>query len=183
MDLHNLSPWNWFKKEHGGGASAVPVHYQKTESNFPVQRLHQEIDQVFNNFLRGNGSQLIEGLWPSLETGTMFNPQLDIQELADSYSIAVEVPGIDRQDVDVQIQGDTMLISGEKKQEDEKNEGNYHCIERRYGAFRRILTLPEDADVDKITANYKEGMLNVEIKKNPDAKPLRRRIEIDQMLN
>jgi len=177
-----MSPWNWFKKERGKNTT-VPIHHQSAESNFPVQRLHQEIDQVFNSFLRGNSSQLIEDIWPSLETGAMFNPQLDIQELADSYSIAVEVPGMDRQDVDIEIQGDTMLISGEKKQQEEKTEGNYHCIERRFGAFRRVLTLPEDADVEKIAAHYEKGMLNIEIKKNPDAKPLKRRIEIGQMIH
>lgn len=120
MDLHNLSPWNWFKKERGGDHATVPVHYKGAESNLPMQRLHQEIDGVFNRFLRGNSPQLVEGLWPHLDVGTMFNPQLDILELADSYSISVEVPGIDREDIKIQIQGDTMQISGEKNRRREK---------------------------------------------------------------
>jgi len=179
MDLHNLSPWNWFKKERGNDSSTVPVVYREADSTYPVQRLRQGIDRMFDSLLRGNG----EDLWPAEGAVALFNPQLDIKESADCYTIEVEVPGMERKDIDIQIQGDTLLISGEKKQLEETTEHNYHCIERSFGAFRRMLTLPQDVDVDEVAASYNSGMLNIGIKKNPNVKPTVRRVEINQRLH
>ncbi len=183
MDLQYFSPWNWFKKESSGDGAAVPVHYRSSESNYPVSRLDQEIDQVFNRLPQRNRYPARANLWPRIEAMDFFNPQLDIQELDDSYTITVEVPGIERKDIDVQVQAGTLVISGEKKQQQEKNEKNYHCIERKYGAFKRLLSLPKNADVNHITAKYKHGILYLDIKKDPKANSIKHRIEIDQVLH
>jgi len=183
MDLHQLSPWNWFKKEHESHKSTVPVRYLEPDNNYPVQSLRQEIDRAFDHLLQRNGSGLLSDRWPQVDTRMVFNPQLDINETDNNYAITVDVPGIDRKDIDIQIQGDSLIVSGEKKQEQHSRERNYHCMERSYGAFRRILTLPQDCDGDKVAAGYDKGVLTIEIQKNPKAKPRGRRIEISQVLH
>ena len=183
MHLQNLSPWNWFKKEHETGTAVVPVQYQEAESRMPVSRIHEEIDKVFDSVSRGMITPMLRSLLPQSGQGAMFIPQLDIKESKESYNINMEVAGVDRKDINIELQGDTLIISGEKTQKEEKNEQNYHCVERHYGSFRRTLLLPQDADSENISASCEDGILAVEIKKDPNAKSTGKRIEINGVLH
>ncbi|MFT5691360.1 MAG: HSP20 family protein [Oceanicoccus sp.] len=183
MHLQNLSPWNWFKKEHETDNAAAPVQYKEAESRMPVSRIHEEIDKAFDSVSRGMVTPMLRSLWPRSGQSAMFIPQLDIKESNDKYDINIEVAGVDRKDINIELQGDKLIISGEKTQKEEKNEQNYHCVERHYGFFRRTLLLPQDADSENIKASCEDGVLAVEIKKDPSAKLTGKRIEISNVLH
>jgi HSP20 family protein len=85
---------------------------------------------------------------------------------------------VDEKDVKLEIVNDTLTISGEKKQEKEEKEKNYYRMERSYGVFQRVLSLPEDADQDKIKATFKKGILTVTVPRKALPKSDVKQIEI-----
>ena len=104
-------------------------------------------------------------------TSLSLKPSLDIKDTDEKYIVSIEVPGVAKEDVDIRIEGNTLTISGEKKQEKKQDKENYHCIERHYGSFERMLTLPHDADADNIDARFKDGVLTVNIKRKANSSP------------
>ncbi|RMH33634.1 MAG: Hsp20/alpha crystallin family protein [Nitrospirae bacterium] len=98
-------------------------------------------------------------------------PLVDISEDDKEYLIKAELPEVKKEDVHVSVQNDVLTISGERKYEKEEKKKKYHRIERAYGSFARSFTLPEDADPEKISAEYKDGVLYVHIAKSEKAKP------------
>jgi len=100
-----------------------------------------------------------------------WTPALDVHEDKDGYSIRVELPGLKREDIDVSIHDDALVISGERKTETKKEGSEVHRQERFYGKFSRALTLPTAVDGNKVTATYKEGVLTVTLPKAEQAKP------------
>ncbi|QOC22109.1 Hsp20/alpha crystallin family protein [Wenzhouxiangella sp. AB-CW3] len=169
MNLQKLSPWNWFKREEqGGSGDLLPAR----GSDDPLTRMHREIDRLFEGFFGAIDR-------PSdLQHGLVLRPSIDIAESKKSYRISVEVPGVDEEDIDLTLDGDALIISGEKRQESEEDEDGYHRIERSYGSFRRVLTLPSDADPDGITANFRKGVLKIVIPRSKEGNGSRKRIEI-----
>ena len=95
----------------------------------------------------------------------VFNPAIDITENEKSYEIVAEVPGMTENDITVSVDEDVMCIKGEKKFEEEKKEQNFHRIERRYGAFERRIRLPRGTNLEKIEADYDNGLLKISIPK------------------
>jgi HSP20 family protein len=85
--------------------------------------------------------------------------------------VKTALPGIDPQDVDVSLTGNTLTIKGETKAEKDVEEGNYICRERRFGAYSRSLTLPVAVQVDKAEAEYENGVLKLKLPKVEEAKP------------
>ena len=178
MNLKKLSPWNWFKHEEGSGSN-VPVSRQ-SQYGFPVGRLHNEIDRLFDDFFSA-------GKFPSLfDNSGFFNnpallkPNLDIAEDKENYNITVEVPGVDEKDIKIDVNDNLLTIRGEKRHEQKSSEDKYHSIERSYGAFQRTLSLPANTDNSKITAKFKNGVLNIVIAKKEHSKPEGRTINIEQ---
>jgi len=161
MDLKKLVPWNWFAKEEETG-TAVPVHrtspVRHYEDRGPVDHLHREVDQLFDNFFRGFGTG---GFFSNSLAADFLKPTLDIGADEKEYSISIEVPGVDQKDVKLEIANNTLTVRGEKKQEHEEEEKNYYRMERSYGSFQRVLSIPEDADQEKIKAGFKNGVLHI----------------------
>lgn len=167
MDIKKWIPWNWFKKEEEESGSPVPVRRAKQGPRggyselSPVDYFHQEVDRLFDNFF---------GAWPSygmdrqheptLVDG-MLKPTLDLSATDKEYAITVEIPGVDEKDVKLELANDTLTIRGEKKQEKEEKDHNYYRMERSYGSFQRVLSLPDDADQESIKAKFKRGVLKV----------------------
>jgi HSP20 family protein len=89
----------------------------------------------------------------------MLKPTLDLSATDKKYTISVEIPGVDEKDVKLEIANDTLTIRGEKKQENEEKDKNYYRVERSYGSFQRVLSLPEDADQAGVKATFKRGIL------------------------
>jgi HSP20 family protein len=87
------------------------------------------------------------------------------------------VPGCKAEDVDIAVHGNTLSITGEKKQEQEKKEKGYYHIERSYGSFRRELTLPADVETDKVEAVCKDGVLSIKLPKAEKAKAIKVKVK------
>lgn len=94
------------------------------------------------------------------------------------YTVTAEIPGVDDKDVKLEIVDDTLTIRGEKKQEKEEKEKNYYRLERSYGSFQRVLSLPDDVDQDGVKANFKKGVLTITLPRKALPKPEAKRIEI-----
>jgi HSP20 family protein len=119
--------------------------------------------------------------WESLASGDVFAdwprrlaaaaPPVDISESADRYVIRAELPGVAKGDVTVEVEEGVLRIRGEKRsRREEKGEKGRH-LECTYGAFSRGFSLPQDADTDQITAEFREGVLEVGVAKRPESKP------------
>jgi len=100
-----------------------------------------------------------------------WTPALDVHEDKDNYSIRVELPGMKREEIEVSIQNDALVISGERKAEAVKEGTEVHRQERFYGRFSRVLTLPTAVAGDKVKAAYQDGVLTVTLPKADEAKP------------
>ena len=109
-------------------------------------------------------------------TLTEWMPPVDIEESDREYLIKAELPGMKKEEVKLKVEGGTLSISGERTAEKEEKDKTYHRVERSYGAFSRSFTLPEGALAEKISAEFKDGVLMVHLPKDEKAKP--RAIEV-----
>ncbi len=100
-----------------------------------------------------------------------WNPAADIYENDDNIVIKAELPGIDKKDITVDVKNRVLTLKGERSSDDETKEDNYYRRERRSGRFERAFTLPTEVDLDKIKADYKDGVLRIEIPKLQEKKP------------
>ena len=107
---------------------------------------------------------------------TSWAPPIDIYETPEAYRVVAELPGSSPDEVDVTVNEGTLTIKGERKFYNEVNEENFHRVERRFGAFQRLVSLPQQVHADKVEASFDKGVLTVSIPKAEQAKP--RRIEI-----
>jgi HSP20 family protein len=114
------------------------------------------------------GERLI-GEWPRLAGHVA--PPVDITESEDHYLVSAEVPGAKREDISLEIHERVLTIRGEKRNEREETREQGRYLERTYGAFSRSFTLPSDADADRISAVFEDGVLKVTVPKRPEAKP------------
>jgi HSP20 family protein len=112
----------------------------------------------------GNGGQ--EAL-----TVTQWSPLVDITEDEKEYLIKAELSEMKKEDVRLTVENDVLAISGERKFEKEEKGKKYHRVERAYGSFVRSFSLPEDADGSKVSADFKDGMLQVHLPKSVKTKP------------
>jgi HSP20 family protein len=100
-----------------------------------------------------------------------WSPLVDIMEDEKEYLIQAELPDMKKENVRLTVENEVLAISGERKFEKEEKDRKYHRIERAYGSFVRSFSLPEDADGSKVTADFKDGMLQVHLPKSVKAKP------------
>ena len=106
-------------------------------------------------------------------TTTAWAPALDISERKDAYLVAVELPGLKPQDLDITMEDGLLTIQGERQFTSESSEQQFHRVERRYGAFRRSITLPTHAMAEGIEASSEDGVLQILVPKAEEAKPKR----------
>jgi HSP20 family protein len=91
-------------------------------------------------------------------------PAADVYETAEGFLIEVELPGIDKDDIEIQVQGDELTVRGKRQMRGTRPDC-FHRMERRYGPFSRTFSLTEDVDGDRVTAAFKEGLLHLEVPK------------------
>jgi HSP20 family protein len=108
-----------------------------------------------------------------------FAPAIDVSETTNAFIVEAAVPGLKADDLNVSVENNVLTISGEIRQEAESGERNYHRIERRYGKFQRVLTLPNTVKVDAINASMTNGVLRLEIPKADEVKPRRININVN----
>jgi HSP20 family protein len=113
-----------------------------------------------------------------------WNPAVDVLEEKDRIVVKVEAPGVDEKDLRVMFEDNVLTITGERQFE--RQEGsNYHRIERAYGSFSRSFTLPRSVDATQIVANYRNGVLEIEVPKKEESRPKQISINVntDKQLN
>jgi HSP20 family protein len=127
----------------------------------------------------------IDKLWDRLFKEEMepfrreWMPSLDVSETKNNIVLKAEAPGMDAKDIDISLARDILTIKGEKKQEKEEKDENYHRIERNYGSFSRSVRLPQEVQSDKIKANYKDGVLKITLPKSEEAKAKEIKIKVE----
>jgi HSP20 family protein len=97
-------------------------------------------------------------------------PVVDVMETDEEFQISAELPGVEKKDVKLSVENGVLLISGRREQEEEKGK-RYHKIERAYGSFARSFTMPDVVDEQKVTAEFKNGVLTVRLPKSEKASP------------
>lgn len=135
-----------------------------------ILSMQQEINRMFDRFFRG-GVVDDTDLFP-----TTWMPAVDLVEKDDEYVAKVELPGVHKDDVKITLQDNILTIRGEKKEEKETKNSNYHRLERSYGSFQRSFTLPTSVRQDKVEAEYRDGVLTITLPKAEEAK--RKQIEV-----
>jgi HSP20 family protein len=133
--------------------------------------IRDEIDRLFDTFLPAKS----EAEYP---VTTAWVPRVDVAETDNEVVVTTELPGVERKDVKLSVEDNVLTIGGEKKQENETKEKNYHCVERRYGTFSRSFTLPTRIQADKVKATFKDGILTMKLPKAEEAKTKEIPIEI-----
>lgn len=105
-------------------------------------------------------------------------PLMNVAESDHAYEIETELPGVEKKDINIEINENVLTIKGEKKGFNEEKKDNYHRIERMHGSFKRSVKLPLDIDPEKINAKLENGLLHVEVGKHQKAKEKKRTINI-----
>ncbi len=123
--------------------------------------LREEMEDLVSRFL-GNG----EEAWPA---GRMM-PAVDLSETANALEARVDLPGVKPKEIDIQVSGNLLTISGEKKEEKEEKGKTFHRVERHSGSFSRTMTLPCAVNEDEVAAEYRDGVLTITLPKCEQAK-------------
>lgn len=151
-----------------GALAPVPQHGPWSPFE-ELARLRNELSRVmhapFEDFLAPVAS-FFEG----------WTPAFDLYEEKDRFTVKAEIPGMKKEDIDVSLNGNTLTISGERKQEEEHKESDVYRSERYFGKFQRTVTLPQPVDAGKVSANYKDGVLNITLPKTEETR--RKQIEV-----
>lgn len=183
MELKKMAPWNWFRHEEeqernvpvtkAGHAGGSPTMFDTMMPGFSGN-----FEGLMNSFF---GDRLRDFTRPAayntqLGAFGVLKPKLDLRAEEEQYVLSAEIPGVDEKDIAINVMEGVMTISGEKKEEQEQKKKNYYRMERSYGSFQRVLSLPDDVDQDNITANFKNGVLNVTMPRQQvithEAKPI-----------
>lgn len=139
------------------------VKYNRPERDLFSTRFNDILDEFFG---RNNENY-------SQDT---FMPSVDISENETEFHVSAELPGMEKDDISVDLENGRLTIQGERRFEEKEENENYHRIESRYGKFNRSFYLPDTVDEDNITATYKNGVLNITIGKNKEK--VKKQIEI-----
>ena len=131
-------------------------------------RLRDRMDRLFQSVF---AEPWREFAYPESAGGWM--PDLDVTETDRTIEVRAEIPGMDPSEIQISARGDTLTISGEKREERREEKENAFVSEIRYGAFQRVVELPESADPDKIVADYDKGVLRITVSKKEGAAPKR----------
>lgn len=170
MALREIAPWRW------GGLR----HWREEERPFKsfrrdMEALHREMDRLFDDFWSDTGRSAL----PSSESnfGAVW-PRIDEVEDDGSYRITAELPGMDEDDISVDLADGLLTIRGEKKQDEEEKSKDYFRQERTFGAFRRSMLIPRDIDESKIKASFKKGVLSIDLPKTEESQQKVKHIDI-----
>jgi len=153
--------------------SLIPWKHQEHEENAPLSlhRFRNEMDRLFQSFF-DEPFGAVGRSWAQAGWG----PPLDVQETDKEILVRAEIPGVHADELELSISGGALVISGEKKETEEKKEKGYFYQERRFGSFRREVPLPSAVDEENVTAEYKDGVLHVTLHKAQEALP--RKIQV-----
>lgn len=176
MKLEKLNPWNWFKHEDDqhNVAENIPIKRDgsaaiRTNSPFDsFMQLHREMDRLFDDAFCSFGASTLnhrgDHIFEPLKTfNSTFKPSTDVSEQEGQYQITVDIPGMNEDDISIEVKDRVLTIKGEKETSVENDDRTFYRVERQYGSFQRTLALPDDALADDISASLKEGVLTLSV--------------------
>ena len=134
----------------------LPMRYSPSEE---MRRLQREMDEVFESFFQAGRSGRELMAWGPRA------PLSDVEDRDDALLVSAELPGMDKDDIKIVVDKDSLTIEAERKGAKEEKEKDYYYCERTYSGFKRVFHLPEEVDPDKVDASYEDGILKVEMKK------------------
>jgi HSP20 family protein len=141
-----------------------------------IARWEREMDRMLANFLGGRMPLASQDISQRLG---IREPAVDIYEDGDDIVVKAEMPGVDLDDIEVTVTDNVLVLRGEKQKEEEADEGNYYRSERVYGAFVRSIPLPPEADAQKATAVFKNGVLEIRLPKAEEAKKRQVKVNVE----
>jgi len=118
--------------------------------------------------------------WQQEEPLQAWAPAVDIYETEKEIVVKAELPDVKLEDVDIRVENNTLTLTGERRQEKEIKQENYHRVERNYGAFSRTFTMPGTVDAEKIEASYADGVLRITLPKREEARPKQIQVKVSK---
>ena len=131
---------------------------------------NQSLDQLYGRGVQGEETQSVGSTW---------TPLVDVFEDSETITLKVELPEVDANDVDIQIEGNALTLRGERKLERSDKQEDFHRIERNYGSFGRTFTLPSTVEVGDITAESRDGVLRISLPKKAETKARQIKVQTD----
>ena len=138
-----------------------------------LNTIQNEMNRLFNTFF-DQPAAASRGGAPSRR----WIPAMDLVETNDHYVLTADLPGLSQDDINLEFEGDTLTLSGERKAEDSERQEGFYRLERAVGSFSRSLTLPEGVDPEAVTATFDKGVLEVRIPKPEQRKPKKVAIQV-----
>jgi HSP20 family protein len=129
------------------------------------ESFRHEMDRLMDRFFHTDGGEV-----------GWFSPRTNLAETESCYEVSLDLPGMKAEDVNIELRDNELWITGERKEEKEEKGKAYHRIERQYGQFRRVIPLATPVEGDKVSAEYKDGVLRITVPKSEKARP--KRIEV-----
>ncbi len=167
MRIRELIPW----RSQQGNENAL----SRPEAD-PFFLFQHRMNRLFDDFLEGFDLAPFGRENGGSSVGVL-SPKVDVAESNDSVQVTAELPGMKEEDIEVTVSDGNLVLRGEKKQEQETKEKNFHRVERSYGSFYRTIPLPADVDQARADATFKDGVLKVVLPKT-ETKPTGRKIEV-----
>ena len=144
-----------------------------------LSRPERDMERMFEDFLgRGVLPFWPERWWPAPRM-KITTPAVDLYEEKDDIVVKAELPGMEKDNIEVNLSDRRLTIKGEKKQEEEVKKEGYYRSERSYGSFVRTLELPREVQTDKVKADFKNGILMIRLPKTEEAKKKETKVKVD----
>lgn len=187
LDLSQWNPFKFFRKAPEEQAAHSPTSTALTvpgEPEWPtrseaMRRLMQDPWRLMQDMLQDPWAGFGQlDRWFGDFSPRRFEPRLDVVDQGPSLCLTVELPGMAREDVELTVEDDALVLRGEKKVEAQSEEAGCYRLERAYGRFQRVIPLPDGVDVDKVEATFAKGVLTVQVPKAATEQPRGRRLQI-----
>lgn len=153
--------------------------FNQSRTPFSLMRMMDDMDRLFEDFGFGRTGL---GLFPSLDRAALarsaWAPQVETFRRGDKLVIRADLPGLKRDDVNVDVEDGVLRITGERKDEHEEERDGYYRTERSYGQFYRAIPLPEGMDTDQVDASFKDGVLEVTLPAPGETVKRRKRVQV-----
>jgi HSP20 family protein len=147
----------------------------RRENENPVTAIQNEMNHMFDQFF---DDPFTLHRFSPVKNMTDFMPRVDVSETDNAMHVTAELPGMEEKDIQISLEDETLVISGEKKNDLEEKGKNYHRVERTYGSFQRMISLVSEVQADQVEAVFKNGVLTVTLPKTPAAAKQSRKIAI-----
>ncbi|MBI3592713.1 MAG: Hsp20/alpha crystallin family protein [Nitrospirae bacterium] len=141
-----------------------------------LEEMRRDMDRLFDELF--TPGQRRRRIWPGRTEGGVVVPSIDMYDRKNEIVVKAELPGVNKEDIDLSITKDSLTLKGEIKREEEIKEEAYYISERSCGSFTRTITLPVEIDSEKAKASFKNGILELVLPKKEEAKPKEIKIEV-----